>query len=85
MSVALQDLRGSLPAGPSAQRSALDRIVDQLTTATNSNSLRAQLADWGWTDESGRSLNWRHWQAQPRYSIIERGRLSYTPHLRDHW
>jgi len=59
----LDDLRHDLPRGPE-QKSALDRIVDQLTDATNSRGLHEKLVSLGWITPEGRERGWEHWQAE---------------------
>jgi hypothetical protein len=56
----LQDLRRVLPA-MQEQKSALDKIVEQMTAATGFNGLSDKLQRWGWTDEFGNSVTWQRW------------------------
>jgi hypothetical protein len=61
--IALDDLRRELPRGPEP-KSALDRIVEQLATATGYSALVDKLVTWGWQDEAGRSLTWERWNTK---------------------
>jgi hypothetical protein len=75
VSVALQELRRKLPAGPSPRAITFDSLVEQLSEATNSTGLHEKLVSWGWVDPAGRALPWNFWQAKaPNYSEYrERG------------
>jgi len=51
--------RDELPSGPAPlPADPLDRLIAQLERETNSNSLRARLAQWGWTRPDGTAMQW---------------------------
>lgn len=65
MKTDLESLRATLPTGPT-EVSALDRIVEQLSDATNSNGLHEKLVRWGWISPDGYPRTWRDWRT-PQY------------------